>query len=551
MHSVLAEQLDRAIDAGAEELFARQRPDGAFTDNPPASALGTAGTVVALHAADQAGSAELVRGGVRWLLDHQLPDGGWGGVVGAPSEVVGTSVAVAALRIVASDDTSEAVERGRRRLAEMGGVASVEDRAVAHLCQQFLALAGIPDGPLRRLPLAVVLADRLRRQRISFRTAPFVGLALLQAHTMRMGAVPRLLNRAAEPRALRLLETIHEHEGRTGAFSEDPWPAALVCLGLAKAGLAPHIVDAIAGFLRGAVRADGSWDAVTNLDLTRSGFAATGLVAAGYGADPRLARTRDFFHGCQQREPFTVFGVPAGGWSFSGPRGWPVVLESAEILSALTGFPEHDGDEHLRTGLAWLRDRQDRTGSWSLWVRDTKLTNDGPCAGITSQGIVALLDSGAPPDDPVVAKAVAWLVRDQRADGTYENKWYRDWTTGTAAALGALARAGHATHPAAQRARQWLLRTQNEDGSWGPGDGSAGSVEETAWTVHALLEADGDTAPVRRGVSWLLGAQQPDGSWVPTRICNYIRHYMHYANGAITRGLALRALGAYRVEVTR
>jgi squalene-hopene/tetraprenyl-beta-curcumene cyclase len=477
-------------------------------------------------------------------------------VVGSTSEVVATSVATAALHIVAPGRTTEAVARGRRRLAEMGGVATVGDDAVAHLCQQFLALADIADGPLRKLPLAVVLAEKVRLRRISFRTAPFIGLALLQTKTMPGGAVRRLLTRAAQPKALRLLETIHEHEGRTGAFSEDPWPAALVCLGLAHAGLAPHLVTAIAGFLRSAVRPDGSWDAVTNLDLTRSSFAATGLTAAGFGADPRLARTREFFHRCQQRKPFTVFDCPAGGWSYSGPNGWPVTLESAEILAALAGFPDADRDASLRTGIEWLLRRQDTIGSWSLWVRDTKLPNDGPCAGITSQGIVALLDAGHRPDSAPVTSAVRWLAANQRPDGTYENKWYRDHTTGTAVVLDALARSAtsaSAGQPAAQRARDWLLRTQNADGSWGPGDGTDGSVEETAWTVHALLAAsehglgsDSVTRAADSGVAWLLSQQQPDGSWAPSHICNYIRHYMHYPNGAIARGLALRALAAYR-----
>jgi squalene-hopene/tetraprenyl-beta-curcumene cyclase len=114
--------------------------------------------------------------------------------------------------------------------------------------------------------------------------------------------------------------------------------------------------------------------------------------------------------------------------------------------------------------------------------------------------------------------------------------------------LDALARAGQGGHPVAVRARDWLLRTQGADGAWGPGDGRAGSAEETAWAVHALLAAGvpaGDE-PVQRGVAWLLDAQHDDGSWTPGMVCVYIRHYLYYPNGAITRGLALRALGAYR-----
>jgi len=581
---VLVDRVASAIEAGAAELFRRQRPDGAFTDAAPASILGTAGSIVALHTADPAGSAELIERGAGWLRGVQQPDGGWGGVAGAGSELVPTAVAAAALRIVdggsparagtptgnptgnpdgTADGTVDAavdaaVAGGLRRLRELGGVSVIGDRAIAHLCRQFLAMAGLPGGErVRRLPIEVVLFDGVRRRRISFRTAPFVGLALLQTATMPAGPLRRRTIRGAVPRALALLERIHEHEGRTGAFSEDPWPAALVCLGLARAGLAPHLVEAITGFLRRSVRADGSWDAVANLDLTRSAFAATGLVAAGYGADQRLIATREMFRRCRQLAPFEVFGCPAGGWSFSGARGWPVTLESAEILAALAGMPGRDGDPSLRAGLDWLVGRQDSAGSWSLWVRDTKLPNDGPCPGITSQGIAALVEAGHDRQSRPVAAAARWLLDHQRPDGTYHNLWYRDFTSGTAMALDGLAAAGHGTHPAALRSRDWLLRTQHADGSWGTGDGGGadsggdGSVEETAWAVHALIAAGApDGEPVRRGVEWLLDAQRADGSWRPSRVCAYIRHYLYYPNGAITHGLALRALGAYRTATT-
>ncbi|MEV0393297.1 prenyltransferase/squalene oxidase repeat-containing protein [Polymorphospora rubra] len=556
MPPVPVERVAAAIAAGAEELFGHQRPDGAFTDHPPASVLGTAGAVTALHAADPAGAAELIRGGIAWLRTAQGADGGWGGVLGADSEVVPTAVAAAALRIVAGTGDAAAdaaVAAGQRRLAEFGGVAAVTDRAVAVLCQQFQALAGFPEAPApRRLPLELVLFDRVRRDRISFRTAPFIGIALLQGATMPTGAVRRATTKLARPTALRLLEAIHDHEGRTGAFSEDPWPAALVCLGLARSGEAPHLVEAIAGFLRRAVRPDGAWDAVTNLDLTKSAFALTGLIAAGYAADPRLAATRDLFHRTQQRNPFPVFDCPAGGWSFSGADGWPVTLESAEIVAGLAGLPGAADDPVLRRGVGWLTGRQDTRGSWSLWVRDTKLANDGPCPAITAQGVVALLDAGHTPDSPPVARATGWLRTAQRPDGSYENLWYRDFTSGTAMVLDALARAGLADDPVAVRARDRLLAAQRDDGSFGPGDDRPGSVEETGWAVHALLAAGlpADDDRISRGVGWLLDAQLPDGSWPATRLCVYIRHHMHYPNSVITRGLALRALAAHRAAAT-
>ncbi|MDQ1740250.1 MAG: squalene-hopene/tetraprenyl-beta-curcumene cyclase, partial [Pseudonocardiales bacterium] len=506
----LAERVADAVRLGAEELFGRQRENGAFGDDPPSSVLGTAGAITALHFADPAGSAQLIADGSRWLRSAQLPDGGWGGVVGAGSEPIATSVAAATLQIVDAQDSAEAIAAGRDRLEQFGGIAAVTDPAVLLLCKTFLMLAGfLKPSDLRRLPLEIVLFDKVRRQNISFRTAPFAALALAQSVTDPARGLRGLTARLARGKALRLLRDVYEHEGQTGDFSEDPWPAALVCLSLARAGLAPDMVAASAGYLRRSVRSDGSWDAVSNLDLTRSGFAATGLIAAGYAGDPRLEQTRELFARCQQHAEFTVLACPPGGWGFSGPRGWPVTLESAEIIAALAGLPGSEADPVLRTGLEWLRGRQDSRGSWSLWVRDTKLANDGPCPSITSQGITALLDAGEPADGAEVGKAVSWLLTQQRPDGTFENLWYRDYTTGTSAVLAALARAGRGSDPVTgsvvDKARQWLLDTQRPDGSWGDGtDGadSVSSVEETAWALHALLEADPDPAaqPVTRAV---------------------------------------------------
>ncbi|MDQ1720275.1 MAG: squalene-hopene/tetraprenyl-beta-curcumene cyclase [Pseudonocardiales bacterium] len=548
----LTERAAHAVRLAAEELFGHQRENGAFGDDPPSSVLGTAGAITALQFADPAGSAQLIAAGSQWLRSAQLPDGGWGGVIGAGSEPVATSVAVATLQIVDPEASAETIAAGRAKLEQFGGIAAVTDPAVLLLCKTFLMLAGfLQPSDLRRLPLEIVLFDKLRRQNVSFRTAPFAAMALAQSVTDPARGLRGLTSRLARGKALRLLRDVYEHEGQTGDFSEDPWPAALVCLSLARAGLAPDMVAASAGYLRRSVRPDGSWDAVSNLDLTRSGFAATGLIAAGYADDPRLELTRQLFHRCQQRQGFTVLACPPGGWSFSGPRGWPVTLESAEIVAALAGMPSHLTDGTLRTGVEWLRGRQDRRGSWSLWVRDTKLANDGPCPSITSQGITALLDAGEPADSKPVTAAVSWLLSQQRPDGTFDNLWYRDYTTGTSAVLAALARAGRGADPVAVRARQWLLDTQRPDGSWGDGAEADSSVEETAWALHALLEAELDPASeaVTRAVDWLVSAQLPAGGWQPSRICAYIRHHMYYPNGAITRGLALRALGLYQSKV--
>lgn len=567
MTALPAAELDQAIEAGAEALLSRQRPDGGFEDDPPGSVLGTGGAVAALAAVDPVANADLIEGGVRWLLEQQHADGGWGGVTGAESELVATAVALAALRLTATAGGStagaRAIAAGRAWLSAAGGMDAVTDPALAVLCRQLLKLAGLDDlaGTVRRLPLEIVFSDRVRRQRISFRTAPFLGVALMQTDLLPARPGRGWTLRRARSTAVRLLRSIYDHEGRTGAMSEDPWLAALVLLGLVHSGEASDIAKAITRWLRRVVRPDGAWDAVANLDLTRSGYAATGLIAAGYAADERLDDTREFFHNRQKAKAFQVLDVPPGGWSYSNAAGWPVTLESAEILLALAGYPDEASDPVLRSGCQWLLGRQDKRGSWSRWVRNTQLTADGPCPAITSQAISALHAAGYPDEHPAITAAAGWLLTQQRPDGTFDNLWYRDYTSGTAVVLAALAKVGHRRHEVVQRAVDWLCQTQLPDGSWGPGTGSqaateaaSGSVEETSWAVLGLL-AVGDSADARaavdRGVGWLVAAAQPDGSWQPARVCNYLRHYLCYPNGVITQALALRALGEYRAATER
>jgi squalene-hopene/tetraprenyl-beta-curcumene cyclase len=79
-------------------------------------------------------------------------------------------------------------------------------------------------------------------------------------------------------------------------------------------------------------------------------------------------------------------------------------------------------------------------------------------------------------------------------------------------------------HPALVRAADWLESVQQADGGWGEscrsyddpawmGRGEA-TASQTAWAILGLIaagRADGKAA--ERGVEYLLSTQQPDGTW--------------------------------------
>ncbi|ORT57408.1 prenyltransferase/squalene oxidase repeat-containing protein [Streptomyces sp. CB03238] len=561
----VTKSVEKSVAKAAEALFEVQRADGSWPNRRPTAVLGTAGALAALHFADRERSNDLIERGAAWLAGAQNADGGWGGVAGASTQLVPTVIAAASLHLVSPNTSREPVQRALDLVKSYGGTEALTDPGMAHMAATFLALAGLQDPHAsRRIPLELLLLpQRLWRRRLSFRVAPFIAMAFIQArHRPPEARLQRLLNRLARPAGLRTLARVERGENARGGYGGDNWLAAVVCLGLTCAG-APRraVLDAV-DYLRANVHPDGSWHIMQGLDLIGGSYVARGLADAGYRADPRLVRARQWLRGCQQEEAFEVYGAPPGGWGWEGPRGWPNFLDSANVLAALAAGGEAGegdaGDAHLRRGLRWLASRQDRQGSWGTFVPDTTLPNDGPCPYVTAQCAEVLLDGGVSRRHPVVRKALDWLLAHQRSDGSYEALWYRGLTPGTAMALVALSRAGLAGHPVARRARDALLRNQLPDGSWGPGekgtpgdDPSPGTVEETAWALRALLACGmpADDPRVRRAAEWITTAQRPDGRWDASAVCMHIRGFASYVDGLIVDGLALKALGDYRSAV--
>lgn len=120
------------------------------------------------------------------------------------------------------------------------------------------------------------------------------------------------------------------------------------------------------------------------------------------------------------------------------------------------------------------------------------------------------------------------ILAQQRSDGSWPAVWAVGTTYGTLFALRGLLHGGcGASHPAVRRAVAWLLRIQKADGSWGEHWSSAasqryvehpeGQVAQTAWAVMALMLAHEPGAPIpdaaRRGARFLAQRQASDGSW--------------------------------------
>jgi squalene-hopene/tetraprenyl-beta-curcumene cyclase len=129
-----------------------------------------------------------------------------------------------------------------------------------------------------------------------------------------------------------------------------------------------------------------------------------------------------------------------------------------------------------------------------------------------------------------VKRAIAYLRRTQRADGSWFGRWGMNYIYGTWSVLCALNAAGFSRDaPELRKAVDWLAAIQNEDGGWGE-DGSSykldyrgyekapSTASQTAWALLGFMAAgDTDHPAVARGIKYLADTQGPDGFWTEPR----------------------------------
>jgi len=153
---------------------------------------------------------------------------------------------------------------------------------------------------------------------------------------------------------------------------------------------------------------------------------------------------------------------------------------------------------------------------------------DPPCSCITGRVLELFGNQGFSYNHPVVSKTIRFLNSIQEADGSWFGRWGVNYIYGTWQALRGLHAIGvDLSKPQYIQARDWLESCQNSDGGWGEtaesyenpalkGKGPS-SPTQTAWAVMGLL-AFGDPSrnSILRGINYLISTQNPDGSWTET-----------------------------------
>jgi squalene-hopene/tetraprenyl-beta-curcumene cyclase len=233
-------------------------------------------------------------------------------------------------------------------------------------------------------------------------------------------------------------------------------------------------------------------------------------------------------------------GLRPGGWAFqyANPH-YPDLDDTAAVALALDRFDGGIYETAIDRAAEWILGMQSRNGGWGSFDADNShyylnhipfadhgALLDPPTADVSARCLGFLAQRGFATDHPAVAAVLAFLRREQEADGSWFGRWGTNYIYGTWSVLAALNAIGvDSASPEIRRAVAWLLSHQRADGGWGEsgesywpdkphGEASYSTASQTAWALLALMAAGEVTHPaVARGIAYLIETQDRDGNW--------------------------------------
>lgn len=234
-------------------------------------------------------------------------------------------------------------------------------------------------------------------------------------------------------------------------------------------------------------------------------------------------------------------GVRPGGWAFQYNNDYyPDVDDTAVVVMALDRLDRVKYKDAIDRGAEWILGLQCKNGGWGAFDADNEYYYlnhipfadhgallDPPTADVSARCLSMLAQLGYKNDDPRVMAATNYLRREQEHDGCWFGRWGTNYIYGTWSVMCALNAVGiDGQDPMMRRAVKWLLSKQRADGGWGEdgasywtdqprGEGKESTPAQTAWALIALMAAgEVDNPAVERGIRHLIDTQKPDGTWV-------------------------------------
>ena len=588
-----AERVDHAVQQAAAALLAIQRPDGYWCGELTADSTLESDYVLLqlwMHPAGADGvwnppSKRRIEKACRQILQRQLPDGGWNTYQPGPSELNATVRAYTALKLCGHDPASTAMARARHRALELGGLQECNSYTKINFSLfDLYPRRFVPSVP----PEIVIAPGDILYEMSSWTRSIIIPLSIVQAvggvkatpggirveellaprrkfslpkrdaGAIVFGQVDRAIKiwekrglKNVRAKAIReaerwMLERTRYTEG-LGAIYPGMMYSIMAMQALGYADDQPDLVEAIRHFENLILETEDRfqfqpavspvWDtAICAYALGESGFApapAALTKAADWLLSKEIRRKGDW---AVKRPDLTP-----SGWAFEfANEFYPDIDDTAMVLIALRHGRASDPELQRRAenrAVNWLLGMQSSDGGWAAFDVDNnwQLLNKVPfadhnamldptCPDITGRVMDALLKLGLPKDHMAIQHGVEFLLRTQERDGSWYGRWGVNYIYGTFLAMRALATATPLkAQIALERASDFLRGAQNPDGGWGESCASyqrnhfvsmPSTASQTAWAVLGLAAAGDVSSPaLQRGVDFLLNGQGDDGRW--------------------------------------
>lgn len=570
----LRQRARTTLDKLRRELLDHRTPEGHWVGQLSPSALSTATAISAMssvllraadHDEDRTKQSDLdldvlhdhIARGIDSLANQQNRDGGFGDTDRSHSNIATSYLVLAASTLadqaIGKQLASNQANSLRQYIHDAGEFEALRirygtDKTFVVPILTNLAIAGLADwDQIPALPFEAAVFPQsmyrlLRMPVVSYAIPALVAIGQARHFHGRRALPPiRWIRQASIRRTMHVLERMQPD---SGGYLEATPLTSFVVMSLASTGRGDHQVSRRGlRFLIDSMNQDGSWPIDTNLATWVTSLSIHALASDpdddGQWCTPELVR---WHLQCQhrQRHPFT--GAEPGGWGWSDLSG--AVPDSDDTPAAILALTQmlrwkktdpETSHQAICRGTEWLFRLQNRDGGWPTFCKGWgKLPFDRSSNDLTAHALRAIEafqqvisenkgETRLPADGELPAEGELPAGRGQasgRGQAEFDNgRGQAEFDKASEISATRSAIDVNRLTPARERARKFLIKNQQADGSWLPlwfGNQDRSDESNPIYGTSRVLLAGADLlgpTAIQRGCEYLISSQNKDGGW--------------------------------------